>query len=459
MNRIVKTKVKNILHTVTTFAVILIILIPVTAVTVFAAYNSFRFTVYQTFTTSSASAYSTFTYRLRPLETGNPMPAGSNSDGYTFTLTGNSSIEIGPLNCSQRGVYRYELFQVIGTRNPGYIYDSQIYTIEVHVDMSLNVKIIVLNKNGAKEEYIKFENRYNLLPTNPDLMFDIPVRKTVFGLPSYNSIFTFRLQAQNISNSMPSGSINGIKNIQITGSGSESFGVWSYDKAGTYYYTVYEVNSGERGYSYDTEVYTITDMVKEMDGELILSRIVTNGNNKQVMSLTFINNYNGVINPPPVTNPPPPPPPYTSPPAATSVVNTTEKVVTQPPTDGNPSTSDNKNIMTNIPTSADMIYPTYPAGSGNVPENGTNITDITNVTDLTGDNIPPVSEKSSSSNSNGGDTKTPGIYGPKTGDDANTNFYIVLLILSGATAIGAAAYLIYSINIRKAKKDKKGEES
>jgi sortase B len=51
------------------------------------------------------------------------------------------------------------------------------------------------------------------------------------------------------------------------------------------------VNTGETGYTYDTVTYTITDTVSEEDGQLKVSRVVTNEQNKQVTSLTFINKY------------------------------------------------------------------------------------------------------------------------------------------------------------------------
>jgi len=116
--------------------------------------------------------------------------------------------------------------------------------------------------------------------------------------------------ADNPSQPMPPGSVDGVKTMQITGSGSKEFGIWSYTQEGVYFYRISEVNTGARNYVYDTTVYTITDTVTAVDGQLKLSRVVTNGSNRQVTSLDFINTYTsgGLLNPPALPVLPPLPP-------------------------------------------------------------------------------------------------------------------------------------------------------
>jgi hypothetical protein len=46
-------------------------------------------------------------------------------------------------------------------------------------------------------------------------------------------------------------------------------------------------------------------------------------------------------------------------------------------------------------------------------------------------------------------TNPPGVYGPKTGDTMNSDFYIILLAVSGIAAIGAAIYMIYSAKVKR----------
>ncbi|MDR0841500.1 MAG: hypothetical protein LBN26_09010, partial [Christensenellaceae bacterium] len=147
-------------------------------------------------------------------------------------------------------------------------------------------------KSGGKTADLRFTHSFAPLPSDPLLMVDPPVQKTVSGEPPENSEFTFQLKAGNPLNPMPAGSVNDIKTITITGAGQADFGVWAYTKEGTYYYTVSEVNGKVSGYTYDTTVYTFTDTVKAVDGQLAVTRVITNGAGKPITNfLTFINTY------------------------------------------------------------------------------------------------------------------------------------------------------------------------
>ena len=127
--------------------------------------------------------------------------------------------------------------------------------------------------------------------SDPSLMLDPPVRKVVFGNPKRDAKFTFQLKAQNPAQPMPAGSENGVKTLTIKGSGEEEFGTWAYTEAGTYFYTVSEVNTGEEGYTYDAMVYTITDTVRVSDGRLIVDRELSKNSDQQADVFLFINRY------------------------------------------------------------------------------------------------------------------------------------------------------------------------
>ena len=254
-------------------------------------------TVKQVFTGAGVSAPDkAFSYRLTPKLASNPMPsatvggAGSGTDGYTFTITGTDDMDI-PIAFTRAGQYTYEL-RHITPPVADYTYDQEVYTVEIYVQSDLVVVVIVYKKDGGKASDITYEHAGpGPLPSDPSAMMDPPVVKTVSGNPAKASAFTFRLTAGDPSNPMPAGSANGVKDIQITGSGRGEFGTWSYRLEGTYFYTVSEVNTGASGYTYDTTVYALTDAVKAADGQLVVTRIVTNGANKKVTSLSFINTY------------------------------------------------------------------------------------------------------------------------------------------------------------------------
>jgi len=258
---------------------------------VFAAGSPLSLTVRQVYTTSLTSASSVFTYRLKAVDAANPMPGGSGVQGYNFTLTGNTSTGIGPIIFTKQGIYRYQIGQIMTQEKAGYIYDKQVYNLEVRVDNALHTEVIVYNAAGMKVSDIVFENKYRIDPTNPDRMTSPPVKKSVTGDPAHPSDFTFTLKAKEAGQPMPPGAVSGTATLVINGTGSGTFGSWSYDKEGVYYYTVAEVNTGESHYTYDTSVYTITDTVKAENGQLMLTRAITNSANKRVSSLDFINVY------------------------------------------------------------------------------------------------------------------------------------------------------------------------
>ncbi|MCL1975424.1 MAG: hypothetical protein FWG61_04595 [Firmicutes bacterium] len=253
--------------------------------------------VEQFFSESGAQAApgSTFSYLLSPLNNvNNPLPIGSGVAGYAFSVTGTAYRDIGPLSFTQEGFYTYEMKHTTAEQ-AGYTYDMEVYKLEIMVESDLTFTIVAWKKNNEKAGALEFWHSYNyqqgLLPSDPADMIDPPLVKTVSGLPPSDSVFTFRLSAQNQQNPMPAGSVNGVKIVKIAGAGQSSFGTWSYTEEGVYYYTVREENSGVAGYTYDNTVYTITDTVTAQNNKLVVERVVTNNSNRRVSSLSYINSY------------------------------------------------------------------------------------------------------------------------------------------------------------------------
>ena len=294
MDGMLKTRDKRILRAIVLFAAVWIfaMLLPATA----HAENvdgPLKLEVKQTFVTTATDVDDTFTYKLQPLAPSNPMPAegraGDGSDAYTFTIKGDATTEIPPISFDQGGEYWYEISQVVEVQNHGYTYDTRVYTVYVYVEYTLDVQIAVYGPDDKKVELVEFENGFGYVPL--DIMVDPPVIKTVSGNPSSAGVFAFSLAAENPSQPMPAGSINGVKTIQIFGSGQGEFGTWSYDNPGVYRYTVREENTGLEGYTYDTTVYTLTDTITVDNGQLVLNRVITNDQNRQVTNYPFINTY------------------------------------------------------------------------------------------------------------------------------------------------------------------------
>ena len=111
-------------------------------------------TVGQSVTDGSVpSSTGTFTYQLTPKTAGAPMPSGSVSGVYTFTVTGTGSADVG-ITFGTAGIYTYEIRCIAG---PGGIYDNRVYTVSVYVESSLATLVVVYAGDGGKAADISFE--------------------------------------------------------------------------------------------------------------------------------------------------------------------------------------------------------------------------------------------------------------------------------------------------------------
>ena len=252
-------------------------------------------TVDQVFTTSAAGVSDVFPYELVAKNSANPMPAGSVNGIYSFTVSGTNSVKIN-MAFPDTGVYHYTLRRSQSAAAvSGYVYDNQVYRITVTVTNqgggNLTAGVVVRKAGSSKSAAIRFSHSYIYSPSDPTVMVNPPVRKMVSGNPRTDSVFTFQLTAGKPGSPMPAGSANGVKTITIKGSGVAEFGTWAYTTAGTYFYTISEVNNHASGYTYDTAVYTITDVVQPVNNQLVVSRTVTNRLAKPVTACIFINQY------------------------------------------------------------------------------------------------------------------------------------------------------------------------
>ena len=119
-----------------------------------------------------------------------------------------------------------------------------------------------------------------------------PVQKRITGdTPKTSSTFTFVFSAKDVSCPMPEGSSGTVKEITITGAGSREIGELTFEKPGTYVYTVSEKNGSVEGYTYDSTVYTVTYEVTEKDGELSVTRTINDNKGNSASAIEFTNPY------------------------------------------------------------------------------------------------------------------------------------------------------------------------
>jgi hypothetical protein len=302
----------------------------------FAQTTSLSFPVQQFFSTASGTVPNdSFNYifervgssesQVLPIAD-HPMPEGTVGNVFHFSLNGDQRVVL-DLEFSRAGFYLYEVRAGENNHGADYRLDDTIYYITISVANNdsggLDASIArfqtregegaeLSGKLPTEDAQIVFHKAYlgeQGLPaaTDPSLMADPPVRKTVQGNPANAYTFTFRLEAANPDQPMPAGAREGIKDLQIVGSGSAEFGTWSYSEEGTFIYTVREIFSDNRDYVFDPVVYTITDRVVNRDGQLVLLRRVENQSGAEVSSLIFINTFIGddgeIQNIPPVGSP------------------------------------------------------------------------------------------------------------------------------------------------------------
>lgn len=121
----------------------------------------------------------------------------------------------------------------------------------------------------------------------------ITVTKSISGdKPALESDFTFVLRAKDADSPMPSGSPDGARELVITGEGSAEFAPITFTRPGVYEYTVSEINGGEDGYTYDTEVYTVRfEVTENAEGGLTCTRTITKSGGAAASDAEFVNEY------------------------------------------------------------------------------------------------------------------------------------------------------------------------
>jgi len=132
--------------------------------------QSIELPVSQTFTTNSPNGSPTFTYQLSD-SGAEPMPAGSSSDMFVFTIDGNADITLPKITFDTVGVYEYKL-SCVKTDDPYYTFDSQVYTIEVYVtnDAPTPTVLVYLNDGssaGDKAPIILFKQSFDAPAPSP----------------------------------------------------------------------------------------------------------------------------------------------------------------------------------------------------------------------------------------------------------------------------------------------------
>lgn len=126
------------------------------------------------------------------------------------------------------------------------------------VDSQSNVNgQIIANKITVNAEFHRDSFTYNDETITTGAGLTVKGSKTLDGTAGNIPSFSFTLTAKDGA-PMPAGAKDGSITVTNSASGDINFGQIAYSKAGTYEYTIAEVQDGKSGYDYDTQSYTMT---------------------------------------------------------------------------------------------------------------------------------------------------------------------------------------------------------
>lgn len=126
------------------------------------------------------------------------------------------------------------------------------------VDSKSNVNgQIIANEIIVNAEFHRDSFTYNDETITTGAGLTVKGNKTLDGTAGNIPSFSFTMTALDGA-PMPTGAENGTVTVTNNASGDINFGQITYSKAGTYEYTIAEVQDGKSGYDYDTQTYTMT---------------------------------------------------------------------------------------------------------------------------------------------------------------------------------------------------------
>lgn len=115
------------------------------------------------------------------------------------------------------------------------------------------------------------------------------ITKVVEGKNAPKERFTFVLKGKSGA-PMPEDASGSRYTVSRTGKGTISFGNITFEKSGTYVYTIYEVEGDDLNWTYDDAEYTLTITVKE-DGDALTAETRVKKDGNSTRKIVFTNTY------------------------------------------------------------------------------------------------------------------------------------------------------------------------
>ncbi len=198
-----------------------------------------------------------------------------------------------PLQLGKVGTYVYTVSERAGATANGVTYDTTVFTATVTVTENAETHAletqVVYSKGGKAADAVAFSNSYAPAATEVKL----GASKVLSGEDLKEGQFSFQLKDAD-------GKV--LQTAKNAADGTVGFEAISYDKPGTYTYSISEVDDGQKNVTYDVAEHRVTVTVTD-DGAGHLVATVTYGGD---VAPVFKNTYTPPTPPPtePPTNPP-----------------------------------------------------------------------------------------------------------------------------------------------------------
>lgn len=198
-----------------------------------------------------------------------------------------------PLQLDKVGTYVYTVSERAGATANGVTYDTTVFTATVTVTENAETHAleaqVAYSKGGKAADAVAFSNSYAPAATEVKL----GASKVLSGEDLKEGQFSFQLKDAD-------GKV--LQTAKNAADGTVGFEAISYDKPGTYAYSISEVDDGQKNVTYDTAEHRVTVTVTDDGAGHLVATVTYDG----AVAPVFKNTYTPPTTPPtePPTNPP-----------------------------------------------------------------------------------------------------------------------------------------------------------
>ncbi len=202
-----------------------------------------------------------------------------------------------PLQLDKVGTYVYTVSERAGATANGVTYDTTVFTATVTVTENAETHAleaqVAYSKGGKAADAVAFSNSYAPAATEVKL----GASKVLSGEDLKEGQFSFQLKDAD-------GKV--LQTAKNAADGTVGFEAISYDKPGTYAYSISEVDDGQKNVTYDAAEHRVTVTVTDGGAGHLVATVTYDGDVAPVFKNTYTPPTTPPVNPPtePPTNPP-----------------------------------------------------------------------------------------------------------------------------------------------------------